>query len=52
MITNLIIKLDGLGGASFCVGDDPDEGILTDTQRHRFILMHSLDDFWLRIRNR
>ena len=52
MNRNLAIKLDGFGGVCFYVGDGPLGGILNDEQLRGSFLPHSLDDFWLQIRNR
>lgn len=52
MINNLINILDGFGGACFCVEDDPSGGILDNGLTSKFNFASSLDEFWLRIKNR
>jgi len=46
------LRLDGFGGACFCVEDDPCGGVLIDEQLRGVFSAYSLDEFWLWIRNR
>lgn len=52
MNSDIAVKLDGFGGACFCVEDDPYGGIRHHEPVCGFFIAHSLDEFWLRIRNR